>query len=110
MMNIEGMQPLSLEQAQGMDGQPVWYKQMKQWFIVSINHKNWGDCIVGANSYASLENAVERGLYAYPPVTIDRETLNCAGCDYLDRECVPCAHCIRAAGYADYYKPQEESE
>ena len=81
MMNIEGMQPLSLEQAQGMDGQPVWYKQMKQWFIVSINHKNWGDCIVGANSYASLENAVERGLYAYPPVTIDRETLNCAGED-----------------------------
>ena len=58
----------------------------------------------------TLENAVERGLYAYPPVTIDRETLNCAGCDYLDRECVPCAHCIRAAGYADYYKPQEVSE
>lgn len=42
MMNIEGMQPLSLEQAQGMNGQPVWYKQMKQWFIIAINHKKLG--------------------------------------------------------------------
>ena len=58
MMNIEGMQPLSLEQAQKMNGKPVWYEQMKQWFIIAINHKNWGDCIVGANTYAPLENAV----------------------------------------------------
>ena len=38
------------------------------------------------------------------------ESINCAGCDYLDRECVPCAQCIRAKGYADYYRPQEASK
>lgn len=34
--------------------------------------------------------------------------LSCAGCDYLDRDNVPCAHCVRSAGYADYYKKMDE--
>ena len=30
---------------------------------------------------------------------------SCAGCDYLDKENVPCAHCLRSVKYADFYKP-----
>lgn len=37
------------------------------------------------------------------------EPLRCTGCFYLEENCAPCTHCIRAAGYADYYrrKPEE---
>lgn len=41
----------------------------------------------------------------------EAEPLTCTGCCYLDEQCVPCAHCIRAAGYADYYRrPPERQE
>lgn len=33
-----------------------------------------------------------------------KEPLKCTGCFYLDEQCAPCAHCIRATGYADYYR------
>lgn len=38
-----------------------------------------------------------------------KEPLCCTECFYLEEDCAPCAHCIRAAGYADYYrrKPEE---
>lgn len=45
-----------------------------------------------------------------PTLTPQNEPLTCAGCDYLDEECSPCAHCIRAAGYADYYRRPPEGE
>lgn len=41
--------------------------------------------------------------------------LNCTGCRYLDEQCAPCASCVRAQKYADYYRceaptiaPQDE--
>ena len=43
-------------------------------------------------------------IEAFPTLTPQNEPLTCAGCFYLDEQCVPCAHCIRAAGYADYYR------
>ena len=48
---------------------------------------------------------------AQSTLTPPNEPLTCAGCFYLDEQCVPCAHCIRAAGYADYYRrPPERQE
>ena len=46
-----------------------------------------------------------------PALTPQNELLTCAGCDYLDKECAPCAYCLRAKGYADYYRrPPERQE
>lgn len=39
------------------------------------------------------------------------EPLTCTGCQYLDEQCAPCASCIRAQKYADYYhRPPERKE
>ena len=38
------------------------------------------------------------------------DPLTCAGCYYLDEQCAPCAHCMRANGYADYYRRPPEGE
>lgn len=38
------------------------------------------------------------------------QQLKCTGCFYLDEDCAPCAHCIRAADYADYYRPVQEGD
>ena len=32
--------------------------------------------------------------------------LTCTGCQYLDEQCAPCASCIRAQKYADYYRDE----
>ncbi len=64
---------------------------------------NWAD------SLEVMETCLE-AVRSCNKVNINREELSCAGCDYLDRENVPCAHCVRAAGYADYYKPMAELE
>ena len=45
-----------------------------------------------------------------PTLTPQNEPLTCAGCYYLDGQCAPCAHCRRAAGYADYYRRPPEGE
>lgn len=34
----------------------------------------------------------------------ETEPLTCTGCCYLDEQCAPCASCIRAQKYADYYR------
>lgn len=104
------MLPLTLEQLRKMDGQPVWVEFEDRsgglWGIVHISvfeqivFPDGLHCTIGQPYYGKIYKA-----YAYPPAHIDREALSCAGCDYLDRENVPCAHCVRAAGYADYYKP-----
>ena len=50
-----------------------------------------------------------------PTITPKNEPLTCTGCCYLDEQCAPCASCIRAQKYADYYRdgaptitPQDE--
>ncbi len=45
-----------------------------------------------------------------PTLTPQNEPQKCTGCYYLDAQCAPCAHCIRAAGYADYYRRPPEGE
>lgn len=62
-----------------------------------------------AEQYDIMQTCLE-AVKVYQPVHIDRETLSCAGCDYLDRDNAPCAHCVRASGYADYYNPMSEQE
>ena len=95
-------QPLSLEQMREMDGQPVWYKRAEQWFIIELHHPDFGECVINASGYyIPLKKASKREFYAYPPTKTNGETLNCAVCDYLDREYVPCAHCIGATKCTD---------
>ena len=66
--------PLTMEQLRQMDGKPVLYKRTNQWFIVQLNHPDFGDCIITQSGYfLPLETAAERGLYAYPPAHIDLE-------------------------------------
>ena len=100
-------QPLSLEQLREMVNKPYWHVGLKE----GSAPPHWS-ILDPLLAYHPEEYEYGKAwlAYAHPPIRTKRETLNCAGCDYLDRECVPCAHCIRAAGYADYYKPQEESE
>ena len=45
-----------------------------------------------------------------PTLTPPNEPLRCTGCMYLDEDFVPCVHCVRAAGYADYYRRPPEGE
>lgn len=113
-----GNQPLALEQLRKMGGQPVWCKSLingkSEWAIIRIVEmsKTWFIALAGASQgFGDKDTYGKTWLaYAYPPAHIDREAMSCAGCDYLDRENVPCAHCVRAAGYADYYKPMAELE
>ena len=46
------------------------------------------------------------------PLTLTplNEPLRCTGCMYLDEDFVPCVHCVRAAGYSDYYRRPPEGE
>ena len=39
-----------------------------------------------------------------PTLTQPNELFTCAGCCYLNRVDTPCAHCIRSAGCADYFR------
>lgn len=39
-----------------------------------------------------------------PTLTPPNELFTCAGCCYLNRVDTPCAHCIRSAGCADYFR------
>lgn len=45
-----------------------------------------------------------------PTITPLNEPLRCTGCMYIDEDFVPYEHCIRAAGYADYYRRPPEGE
>lgn len=51
-------------------------------------------------------------IEAFPTLTPQNEALRCTGCMYLDEDFVPCVHCVRAAGYADYYRrpPQRQED
>lgn len=111
--------PMTAEQLRNMDGQPVKVKDLAYVThenlptgVVTMNDPNDGDngVYVGYSLHCIKDYGKDWLAYAYPPAHIDREALSCAGCDYLDRENVPCAHCLRAAGYADYYKPMDKPE
>lgn len=61
------------------------------------------------NEYAVLGQCLSL-IDAQPTLTPPNEPLSCVGCDYLDEQCAPCAHCIRARRYADYYHRPPEGE
>ena len=61
---------------------------------------------------SGIEHRCERDLLDLicnmPTLTPPSEPLRCTGCMYLDADSAPCVHCIRAAGYADYYRRPPE--
>lgn len=57
-----------------------------------------------------IASAFKRYVNQQPTLTPPNEPLTCAGSYYLDGQCAPCAHCRRAAGYADYYRRPPEGE
>ena len=64
-----------------------------------------------AVTIADMSNIMRNWVERQPTLTPQNEPLRCTGCYYLNEQCVPCAHCIRAAGYADYYRrPPERQE
>ena len=63
------------------------------------------------NGAVDMLREVEREVKEAPTLTPPNEPLSCVGCDYLDEQCAPCAHCVRARGYEDYYRrPPERRE
>ena len=83
--------PLTLEQLRQMDGKPVLYKRTNQWFIVQLNHPDFGDCIITQSGYfLPLKTAAERGLYAYPPAHIDLEAWTAEWVDSEKSEAMMC--------------------
>ena len=100
-------QPLSVEQLREMVSRPYWHVGLR----ADSAPPHWS---ILDPLLAYYPEKYEYGMawlaYAYPPVKFKRGIMSCAGCDFLDRDRVPCDHCIRAAGYADYYKPQQPSK
>lgn len=83
--------PLTLEELRKMDGKPVYYKTAKQWFIVELNHPEFGDCVMNTScQHIPLEQAARRNrFYAQEPIHIDRSELE--PCE----KCISCANCKR---------------
>lgn len=106
-------EPLTLDQLRDMDGKPVWisdlvFPERSAWRLIYWDRGKYLVLIAKSSDGYILEEYGKTWIaYAYHPTHIEPDTLSCAGCDYLDQENVPCAHCIRASGYADYYKPMD---
>ena len=78
----------------------------------AIHHDGWGDCpLCTDGAYSTMGGMLfDTAEDAIPTLTPPNEPLRCTGCYYLDEQCAPCDHCIRAAGYADYYRRPPEGE
>ena len=82
--------------------------------VQALNDINWHH---KPTPVSEFESGFNRGLNQAmwiithaPTLTPPNEPLSCVGCDYLDEQCAPCAHCIRARRYADYYHRPPEGE
>lgn len=65
---------LSIAQLKQMNGWPVRYGRTGEWFIVSLQHPDFGDCIINAGGYyLPLATAAERGVYGYAPAVLSKE-------------------------------------
>lgn len=106
-------EPLTLEQLRDMDDQPVKVKTLEyeegslSTGVVSMCDPNDSDngVYVGCSFHCIQDYGRAWIAYSYHSSHIGQNELRCTGCDYLDRNNAPCAHCVRAAGYADYYNP-----
>ena len=79
--------PLTLEQLREMDGQPVWSRKHKEWFLICNRPSR---CMMYDRNGFCLpaRDFVDYGLYAYPPAHIDRAAWEPCG------ECAPnCPWC-----------------
>lgn len=79
-------------------------------FLTDQLVKESGAFSKGVNKGLNIARSAMRNPDAIPTLTPPNEPLTCAGCYYLDGQCAPCAHCRRAAGYADYYRRPPEGE
>lgn len=79
-------------------------------FLTDKLVKESGAFSKGVNKGLNIARSAMRNPDAIPTLTPPNEPLTCAGCYYLDGQCAPCAHCRRAAGYADYYRRPPEGE
>lgn len=63
-MSSQNTLPLSLDQLQNMDGQSVRYGRTNEYFVVSLHHPDFGECIINTDGYyLPLGLAAERGVY-----------------------------------------------
>lgn len=105
---------LTLEELRQMDGKPVYYKTAKMWFIVALNHPDFGDCAINVSGqYIPLKKAERQNrFYAAEPPHLDRSAWElCEKC----RSCRTCIHAIESMSdstgtcfwcdYMDKYKP-----
>ena len=68
------------------------------------------DVVRQSKTASWLLDQVLHDIQTMPTLTPPNEPLRCTGCMYLDEDFVPCVHCVRAAGYADYYRRPPEGE
>lgn len=73
-VGLQNAEPLTLEELRQMDGKPVYYKTAKMWFIVSLNHPEFGDCVINVSGqYIPLEKAARQNrFYAAEPHHLNR--------------------------------------
>lgn len=89
--------PLTLEQLMKMDGKPVYYKNAKMWFIVCLNHPDFGDCAINASGqYIPLKKAAKQNrFYATELKQLDRSEFKpCEKC----HSCFSCKHVVESIG------------
>lgn len=114
--DVKKMVPLTLEQLQGMDGQPVWVTPAGFWALViaKTGQRVQLICNDGEKVWADKEIELVGPVYAYPPAHIDREAwtaewehfntrdvgnIGCSKCGYAFARLYPnkfCPNCGRA--------------
>lgn len=103
--NQVGEEPLTLEQIKNMVGYPVLVKEKGRcaflgWGIVS----EFEDVeLPGNDSFGFKFSDYNNTWVAYTYENF--HLIGCTGCEYLDEENAPCAHCMRSNRLIDYYKP-----
>lgn len=118
---LENIKPLTLEELRKMDGKPVYYKTAKMWFIVALNHPDFGDCAINVSGqHIPLEKAARQNrFYASEPPRLDRSAWepceDCKEISYWDETCdnckyddlfsdkEPCASCKSKSKWEPYY-------
>ena len=77
-------------------------------FVLHFNSRNNAELVKAVLEWEDLHP--NEAIPYQPPLPPPNEPLRCTGCMYLDADVAPCVHCIRAAGYADYYRRPPEGE
>lgn len=78
--------------------------------LLELEIANIANKLAKSDAQKALMGRVMYCVEHMPTLTPPNEPLRCTGCMYLDEDFVPCVHCVRAAGYADYYRRPPEGE